>query len=162
MRSDKNETGVIDGEYTLRRWLELFNEGKFNPTGNPYLDRKIAIDAGAYDWWNDTTAYKWITRLGKKIAQLAESKKINLDTTYVWYKQNCPCAGPLYDDFRFADINTGDVLFCVSILKKGCYGDDFSGYEIWDYSVKGEGSFATHEPTLRGNWHKVKEYFEVA
>lgn len=161
MRKDKNEVGVINGEYTLKRWLELFSEGKFNHTGNPYLDRTIAIDAGAYDWWNDTSACKWVSRLGNKIATIAKSKKVNLETNYVWYKQNCPCAGPLYDDFRIADIESGDVQFCISNLKRGCYGEDFSGWEVWDYSKSGEGSYATRKPVVKGTWRDVKKYFEV-
>jgi len=99
--------------------------------------------------------------LGNKALQLFGSKKINADKHYIWFKNNCPCEGPLYDDFRIADIESGDVQFCICNIKKGCYGKDFSGWEVWDYSVPNEGSFITREPVIQGTWRDVKKYFEV-
>jgi hypothetical protein len=32
---------------------------------------------------------------------------------YVFFKNNCPMNGPLYDDFRICDIETGDVIWTV-------------------------------------------------
>lgn len=157
---ERQGQGVVNGEYTLRRWIEKFKNGDFNLTGNPYRDESISIDAGAYDWWNDKTAVKWVERLGKKICEIAESGKIDIDKCYVFYKQNCPSAGPLYDDFRICDIKSGDVLYTFAHIKKGCYGKEFSGWELWDF-VNENGSKKTHNEVMRGKWTDVKKYFKA-
>jgi hypothetical protein len=38
---------------------------------------------------------------------------IDLEKTYVFFKNNCPMSGPPYDDFRICDLETGDVLYTV-------------------------------------------------
>lgn len=147
--------GIVNGEYTLRKWVELYKSGKFNLTDNPYTNESIAEDAGLYDCWKIKTAVKWVERLGKKICDIARSEKINWNKVYVFYKQICPMEGPLYDDFRICDIESGDVLYTIAHIKNGCYGEDFSGWEVWDFTVPNEKS----EPVLRGKWKEVKEYF---
>ena len=41
-------------------------------------------------------------------------KDVDLDSTYVFFKNNCPFDGPLYDDFRICDIESGNVLYTVT------------------------------------------------
>lgn len=149
---------MVNGkEISLREWKEKFLNGDFKPQ-----NRKAQCQAGWYDWFcKDESLAKKTEFLGNKAIQLFGSKKIDLNNHYIWFKNNCPAVGPLYDDFRIADIESGNVQFTICNIKKGCYGQDFSGWEVWDYSKSGEGSYATRKPVIRGTWRDVKKYFEV-
>jgi hypothetical protein len=50
------------------------------------------------------------------VCKLTDSKRVNLDKMYVFFKNNCPMRGPLYDDFRICDKEDGKVLYTV-VLK---------------------------------------------
>lgn len=98
-------------ETSVREWQVKFNLSGFD---NP--DRRTQIEAGWYDWFcRDTSLANKTKRMGKIIKQVKDGGKVNLDTMYVWFKNNCPLNGPLYDDFRFADRVTGDVQFTIQI-----------------------------------------------
>ena len=98
-------------ETSVREWQVKFNLSGFD---NP--DRRTQIDAGWYDWFcRDTSLANKTKKMGRIIKQVKDGGKVNLDTMYVWFKNNCPLNGPLYDDFRFADIETGDVHFTIQI-----------------------------------------------
>ena len=98
-------------ETKVREWQVKFNLSGFD---NP--DRRTQIDAGWYDWFcRDTSLANKTKKMGRIIKQVKDGGKINLDTMYVWFKNNCPLNGPLYDDFRFADRETGDVQFTIQI-----------------------------------------------
>lgn len=151
--------GEIEGEYPLRRWVELFNAGEFSATKNPFDAMSRAIDAGAFDWWDDRKAISWVDRLGDKVCMLAcGSPKVNMDTMYVFYKQICPCCGPLYDSFRICDIKSGRVLFCIDHLKKGCYDEQFSGWEVHQYTNDEDNREIAE---VKGTWRDVKKWFEI-
>ena len=53
--------------------------------------------------------------MGQIIKQFKETSKVDLDNTYVWFKNNCPLNGPLFDDFRIADIKDSSVIYTVPI-----------------------------------------------
>ena len=98
-------------ETSVREW-----QVKFNLLGFDNPDRRTQIDAGWYDWFcRDTSLTNKTKKMGRIIKQVKDGGKVNLDTMYVWFKNNCPLNGPLYDDFRFADIETGDVQFTIQI-----------------------------------------------
>lgn len=141
---------TIENEYPLTEWVRIFKNGDFDSS-----DPITAIEAGAYDWWNDKSAYTWVKRFGKKIVQLAESKRVNAENSYVFYKQMCPGVGSLYDSIRICDIVSGKVLFCISHLKKGCYGEDFSGWEICSFT-----DTTTAESRVK-SWREVIKLFNV-
>ncbi|MFH5881210.1 hypothetical protein [Liberiplasma polymorphum] len=98
-------------EQNLKTWIESFNKGEYDSK-----DLQTQIKAGWYDWFcKDESLANKTKRMGNIVKQFKDSGKLNLDKTYVWFKNNCPLAGPLYDDFRIADIQSGDTLFTITI-----------------------------------------------
>jgi hypothetical protein len=107
---------------------------------------------GFYDWFCKdhelkNRSEKLITKL-KSILEI--NNKIDIDKTYVFFKNNCPMCGDLYDDFRICDLKNGDVLFTLKIDVP--YEDNLC--TIWSY----ENDFS--KPVARGYWNDVIEYFK--
>lgn len=70
---------------------------------------------GFYDWFcKDTSLKSKGTSLMKKTSTFVKKMGIDTTTHYVFFKNNCPMNGPLYDDFRICDIETGDVMWNVT------------------------------------------------
>jgi hypothetical protein len=98
-------------EQSLRMWIESFNKGEFDSK-----DFQTQIKAGWYDWFcKDESLANKTKRMGNIVKQFKDGGKLNLDKMHVWFKNNYPLAGPLYDDFRIADIESGDTLFTIQI-----------------------------------------------
>ena len=82
---------------------------------------------GFFDWFCKTESLKNKAKsLFSKVKSVARSDKFDPTKTYVFFKNNCPCSGKLYDDFRICDIETGKVLYTVT-PKNGHNGEA----EIW-------------------------------
>jgi hypothetical protein len=98
-------------EITLREWIKNFNEGAYES-----MDIQTQSEAGWYDWFcRDTSLRNKTRRMGNIIKQIKDGGRVNLDKTYVWFKNNCPMSGPLYDDFRIADINSDETQLVIQI-----------------------------------------------
>lgn len=80
---------------SLREWQKMYKKGDFKDSSF-----ETVCKAGWYDWFCDRASLP--NRL-KKIALVVMGITCPelLDNYYVWFKNNCPCAGPLYDDVRF-------------------------------------------------------------
>lgn len=101
----------MEKQITTRQWIDLFVEGEFD--GDSV---KTQIAAGWYDWFcRDSSLKNKTKKMGQIVKQLKESGRVDLNNTYVWFKNNCPLSGPLYDDFRFADINDSSVIYTIKI-----------------------------------------------
>ena len=95
----------------VSRWIDEFNEGNFADA-----DVKVQILAGWYDWFcKDSSLVNKTKRMGNIIKKVKDGGKVNMADWYIWFKNNCPLNGPLYNDFRFADIETGEVQFTIQI-----------------------------------------------
>lgn len=98
-------------EISLRTWIERFNNGDFDAK-----DVATQIEAGWYDWFcKDNSLATKTKQMGNIIKLFKDGGKIDLDLHYVWFKNNCPLGGPLYDDFRIADIDTNETIYVVQI-----------------------------------------------
>lgn len=136
-------------EVSVREWLENYEAGKY---ANP--DTNTQITAGWYDWFCKDTALAGKTRkLASKVKHIAKSSKINLDTMYVWFKNNCPLYGKLYDDFRFADRETGNVIYTIT---PSCGHKTTEGQaSVWGRENDFNG------PLVEGTWEDVLNFFGV-
>jgi hypothetical protein len=105
---------------SIKSFIEKFNAGEFDSK-----DTTTQIAAGWYDWFckNESLGGKTKT-LGRKVKKLAVSKLINQDTMYVFFKNNCPCNGRLYDSFSICRLSNDDVLYWVA-PSSGYYDDNY-------------------------------------
>ena len=114
-------------------------------------DRKTQIEAGWYDWFcRDTSLAAKTQNLGKKVLRVMKSSKIDVEKNYVFFKNNCPMRGSLYDDFRICDMETGNVIYTVV---PRCTHSGKA--EVWGR----ENNF--QEALVAGSWKDVKAFFGV-
>jgi len=131
----------------IKTFLEKFDNGDFESR-----DTNIQIEAGWYDWFcRDTSLMRKTEILTKKLRQILNSEKINQDTMYVFFKNNCPMNGNLYDDFRICDIETKDVIYTVT--PRNGHTKYKGRAEVWGK----ENDF--EKPLIAGTWKEVKEFF---
>ena len=127
----------MDKRISISTWIDKYNNREF--IGRTV---KSQIEIGWYDWFcKDGSLYRKTEKMGNIIKQLKAGGKVNLQNWYVWFKNNCPLNGPLYDNFRFSDLVTGDVQMTIQIdccwnnYRYTVYGRTPDGETHWDKPI---------------------------
>ena len=131
---------------TTREWIIAFNNSDFDD-----VSTNTQIFAGWYDWFcKDTSLKNKTKRMGRIIKQFKETGKVDLGETYVWFKNNCPLNGPLFDDFRIANIKDNSVIYTVSID---------SPWEETKFTVYGKENFFDKPLFITNNERELIKWF---
>jgi len=133
-------------DMNLKTFRDRFQNGDFDAA-----DVHTQCDAGWYDWFcRDNSLANKTKVLGKKVLQIMNSDKVDIDNDYVFFKNNCPFHGPLYDDFRICDMKSGDVKYTI-VPRSGHTSDA----EVWGRDNDFDG------PIISGRWKDVRAFFGV-
>jgi len=133
----------------INNFIKRFDAGEFNSSAI-----ETQCEAGWYDWFcRDTSLRNKTIQLTAKVKQVAKSSKVDCENMYVFFKNNCPVYGRLYDDFRICNIKTGDVVY--TIIPRSGHKKTFGRAEVWGR----ENDFV--EPLVVGTWWDVKRFFGV-
>jgi len=137
----------MNNQKTTREMIKEFLSGKYYAK-----DTGTQCDAGWYDWFcKDTHLAGKTEKLYNKLLQIIPTYKFDIDKTYVFFKNNCPMNGSLYDDFRICDLKTREVIYTITpasghtSLKGLAY--------IWGKENEFE------KPLLQGKWQDIIKYF---
>ena len=85
-----------------------------------------------------------------KLNELSGRKYFDPNKTYVFFKNNCPFYGSLYDDFRICDLETREVIFTIQVNRY----DQKHSAELWGLPNNFEGAI------LEGSIKDVYNYFK--
>lgn len=111
----------MDKKMNLAEWLVAEKSGDFKAE-----DVDTQIKAGWYDWFCSNKSLpkrlKSMIPFVHKVAKALEDGGTDLTTVYVFFKNNCPMNGPLYDDFRICRMDNRDVIYCIAFVPDGVHG----------------------------------------
>ena len=111
---------MSENTHSLKLQLEAFEHGKWSGD----LDHCFYF----YDWFcKDTSLERKAKSLMSKVKKFIKITNVDTEKTYVFFKNNCPLYGRLYDDFRICDLETGDVIWTVVPKSGHVHGKS----EIW-------------------------------
>lgn len=137
----------MENRQNILDYIKNYEAGKYN---SPL--REVQCEAGWYDWFcKEASLYTKTKKLTNKLKKIMWSKKINLEKNYVFFKNNCPCLGSLYDDFRICDLETDDVLYTV--IPSSGVSSNKGNAEVWGK----ENNF--EKALVSGAWKDVVKFF---
>jgi hypothetical protein len=134
---------------TIREFIRKYEGGAFNDKSFETMRA-----AGWYDWFCRKSSLKRrLDKLYPKVVEVSRSKKINIDTMYVFFQNCCPGEGSLYDEFRICNMGTCDVIYVV--VPKSGHACDNGRAELWGRENEFNG------PLVAGTWKNIKAYFGI-
>ena len=84
---------------SVRQWQTLYRLGAFRGK-----DLATQCSAGWYDWFcRDESLAGRLKQIAPAVMGVTDP--FILDNFYIWFKNNCPLNGPLYDDARFEPLS---------------------------------------------------------
>ena len=133
---------------TLKQFIENWDNGVYSN------NIQSMISAGWFDWFcEDKSLYNRLKKIIGMIKAVNNSPAINSDEVQIFFKNNCPITGSLYDSFWITDIETGNVKYWVT----GRIGYDNSNNEARIFkSPDFENSLISNTATEED----VKNYFK--
>lgn len=137
----------MDQAINLTEWVDEFQNGSYSRN-----NVSTQIKAGWYDWFcQDSSLLRRTNLLGRRLISVMKNNnnKFNPETSYVFFKNNCPLVGRTYDDFRICDIESGDVIY--TIVPKCSHTNRA---EIWGR----ENRFVN--PLVQGTWRDIIKFFK--
>jgi hypothetical protein len=146
-------------QITLREWIALWDAGAFLKS-----DFDTQVKAGWYDWFcGDYQLATRLARMANKVKQIAKSDKINQDTMYVFFKNNCPMwTDTLYDDFRICDIDPkSDKMYTIVPKYPKFVKEGKNMFQSVCKNISEVFSVEDNETVVSGTWNDVKAYFGV-
>ncbi len=98
---------------SLKQQLEAFENGTMLASDGRKDDNGCW---NFYDWFCEETSLKAKSeRLMRMVKRFVKAHpELNLNTHYVWFKNNCPMNGPLYDDIRISDMLSGNNVWVIT------------------------------------------------
>jgi len=123
----------MEDRVSLREWVRMYDNGDFDKKNVDTM-----IDAGWWDWFcTDSSLYPRLKRMVGMVKAAANSKAINPDWFYVFFKNNSPLDGPTYDSFSICSMIDGDVFYWGTakyghepkealLVKAPHFGDEFN------------------------------------
>jgi hypothetical protein len=94
----------------LNQQLSAFSNGIFLDS-----DGTESTCFNFYDWFcKDSSLKAKAKTLYNATAKFVKKFEIDINTHYVFFKNNCPMSGSLYDSFSICNIENGDVVYWVT------------------------------------------------
>lgn len=152
VKNNAPKSGVqVPVSMTAAKFLERFAKGDFK---NP--DVSIQVEAGWFDWHCRENSLAVKTRiLAKKLKSISKTDKFDFDTAHVYFKNNCPVIGSIYDSILVLDTDTNEVMF--TIIPRRIIKDDSMKPKCIAEVYSSENNFK--EPMAAGTWHDVRKWF---
>jgi len=141
----------MSSEISIRQWIKNYNAGMYKDKST-----EVQIEAGWYDWFcKDQALSNKTKRLAGKLKKIIGSPRFDVDKTYVFFKNNCPCDGKLYDDFRICEMDdTVDGRPLYTVTPASGFNSEFGKAAVFGR----ENNF--ERPLVLGSWDDIVEFFK--